>query len=100
MTKQKCGAKTKSGGICQNWALDNGTGRCRLHGGASLQGTDSPTWKNGLYSKYAHESLKDVLEDLEDVDNDELIDPKNEIRLMQALLIRCKGLKDGAEGID
>jgi hypothetical protein len=27
-------------------------GRCRLHGGASLAGVASPTWKNGRWSKY------------------------------------------------
>ncbi|WP_372572675.1 HGGxSTG domain-containing protein [Ruegeria jejuensis] len=33
-TEQVCGARTRDGGTCQEAPI-NGTGRCRLHGGAS-----------------------------------------------------------------
>jgi len=87
-----CGAKTRNGNPCQRRPA-KGSSRCKLHGGASLKGVDSPTYKHGLYSKYAGESLKKVLSDLENVSSDELINPENEIRLMQALIISAESLK-------
>ncbi len=46
-----CGAKKKTGGICQSPVLGSG-GRCWLHGGKSLGGLASPTIKTGRHSKY------------------------------------------------
>lgn len=89
-----CGAKTRSGSPCNNPPVKGGR-RCRMHGGKSLKGTDSPTWKHGLYSKYAGESLKEVLAELEDISTEELIQPEQEIRLMAALIMKCKGLNNG-----
>ena len=88
-----CGAKTRSGELCRNKPVSGST-RCRLHGGKSLKGTDSPLYKHGLYSKYAGESLKRVLHDLESFSSDELINTDNEIRLMQALIISADALKN------
>jgi hypothetical protein len=48
---KRCKAKAKStGGQCKNMAV---TGRnvCRIHGGASLSGIASPTFKHGRYSR-------------------------------------------------
>jgi hypothetical protein len=45
-----CGAKTRSGGRCKNAPV--AAGRCRMHGGASLRGVASPTFKHGRFSKY------------------------------------------------
>lgn len=45
-----CGAKTKSGRTCQREGGPNG--RCYYHGGTSLAGIASPTYKHGLRSKY------------------------------------------------
>ncbi len=45
-----CGAKTRAGTPCKNWGLRPG-GRCRMHGGKSLQGFASPTFKHGWYSR-------------------------------------------------
>jgi len=90
-----CGAKTKgTGKPCQR-APAKDSNRCKLHGGASLKGTDSARYKHGLYSKYAGSQLKDVLAQLEDVDSEELIRPDAEIKLMQALLMKCNSLEDG-----
>lgn len=47
---RECGAKTKAGGICKQAALANG--RCHYHGGKSLMGIASPTFKTGRYSKF------------------------------------------------
>jgi hypothetical protein len=45
-----CGAKLRGKDQrCRQWAMPNG--RCRLHGGKSLGGVDSPTFKHGRYSK-------------------------------------------------
>lgn len=47
----QCTAKNKSNGQqCQARAI-NGTTKCRMHGGASLAGVASPTFKSGRYSK-------------------------------------------------
>lgn len=48
--KSICGAKTRSGGKCRKFPLENG--RCRLHGGLSLHGPAHPSFKHGGRSKY------------------------------------------------
>lgn len=90
----QCNAKTRGGGRCKNPPV-RGSKRCRMHGGNSLRGINSPRYKHGLYSKYAGQSLRDVLGDLEGVPSDELINPENEIRLMQALILSAQALKKG-----
>lgn len=45
-----CGAKTRAGGTCKQRAMANG--RCYMHGGKSLAGIASPSFKDGRYSKY------------------------------------------------
>ena len=47
----RCGAKTRGGGTCQNMPRQIG-GRCRMHGGNSLRGPEHPRYKEGKYSKY------------------------------------------------
>ena len=50
---ERCGAITRHGsGRCMNYPLRNGSGRCKLHGGASLRGPASGRWKHGRYSRY------------------------------------------------
>jgi hypothetical protein len=95
-----CGAKTKgTGNPCQRGPV-KGSNRCKLHGGASLKGSDSARYKHGIYSKYAGSQLKDVLAQLEGVDSEELIQPDAEIKLMQALLMKCKGLENGLDDLN
>lgn len=53
--KRICGAKTRSGGKCQNSPMPNG--KCRLHGGMSLGGVNSPAFKHGRHSKYLPKGL-------------------------------------------
>ena len=54
----KCGAKTRAGTPCQQpagWGTEHpGTGRCKLHGGASLRGHLHPRYKTGRYSDYRY----------------------------------------------
>ena len=64
----QCTAKTRSGGRCKNNAI-NGTSKCRMHGGSSLAGIASPTFKTGRYSKHLPSHLAarygEVLDDPE-----------------------------------
>lgn len=46
----RCTAKNRSGAQCGHYAI-NGTSKCRYHGGASLVGVASKTFKHGRYSK-------------------------------------------------
>lgn len=70
--KPKCGAKNRSGKACgkpAGWGTDHvGTGRCRLHGGASLKGSQTPAFKHGRYSKYAPQAISDKLKEYKDGD--------------------------------
>ena len=57
MATKKCGAKTRSGGKCNKsagWGTDhNGTGKCKLHGGASKgppKGTQNAL-RHGIYAR-------------------------------------------------
>jgi hypothetical protein len=47
----KCNGKNRQGEPCGNEAI-NGASKCRFHGGASLIGVASPTFKHGRYSKH------------------------------------------------
>lgn len=96
--KQRCGAKCRDGSRCKSWAMDNG--RCRMHGGKSLKGKDSRTWKSGIYSRYASKSLKDVLDQLQELPSEDLLNADNELKLLQALIIESKALKNGTGDID
>jgi len=66
-----------------------------MHGGKSLRGTASKTWRSGLYSKYAGESLKKVLSQLEDMPPEQLTRVDNELKLLQALIIKSRTIEDG-----
>lgn len=68
MTEQpkRCGAKTRSGKPCQSPAMANG--RCRMHGGKSLGGVDSPTFKHGRYSRYLPEHIQAKAQSFDDAD--------------------------------
>src|SRR5215212_1797217 len=75
-----CGAKTRRGTECKNPAMQNG--RCRMHGGASLKGTDLPQFRSGRYSKSIPDRLvgryKEALSD------EERHDLRDEIALAEA----------------
>lgn len=82
--KAICGAKTRSGKPCRKAPMANG--RCRLHGGLSLKGPDSPTWKHGRRSKY---NLPDKLQKAYEaaLDDPELASMKHELAALDAMLV-------------
>ena len=47
----RCGAKTRRGTRCLSPAMKNG--RCRMHGGRSLAGAESPRFRHGWYTREA-----------------------------------------------
>lgn len=54
-----CGATNRNDepcGLPAGWGTGHvGDGRCKLHGGSSPRGEDSPSYKHGGYSKYLSE---------------------------------------------
>ena len=82
-----CGAKRHykdhSEGLCKRPVVGTG-GRCAVHGGMSLKGMDSPTWKNGKHSKYAKEQILELIEKhRKDPDIRSL---RNELAIMKGML--------------
>jgi len=72
----QCGARTRSGEPCRQaagWGTDHpGVGRCKLHGGATPRGLQSPHFRHGPRCRYLAPVLKArdeecpvTLEDLE-----------------------------------
>ncbi len=57
--KEKCGAKTRSGGSCKNAQMENG--RCRMHGGASLRGMAHPNYQGKGHSRYIPKALEPAI---------------------------------------
>jgi hypothetical protein len=76
--KVTCGAKTRSGAPCKQHPMPNG--RCRMHGGKSLGGLASPTFKHGRYSKYMPTRLAErYMQGLKDT---ELLSLRHELALL------------------
>lgn len=81
--KAYCGAKTKKGPPCKRSPMLGRT-RCSRHGGRSLVGRDSPTFKTGSHSRY-----RAVLRLGDLADNDlELMDMRRPIQLTEEILSR------------
>ena len=87
---RKCGAKTKNGDKCQHQAGQGtdhlGTGKCRLHGGASKGAPKGNKYaqKHGIYSKlFSHEELTAANEMQGSVENELAIARLQLFRLLQ-----------------
>src|SRR5690625_3346389 len=69
--RKRCGAKTRSGKSCKNWAMPNG--RCRMHGGKSTRAPPEKMKKNsnarthGLFAKYLPEETVEIMESINDI---------------------------------
>lgn len=82
MPKTACGAKTRTGGVCQQPAMTNG--RCRLHGGKTPRGFNSPNLKHGRYSKDLPTRLAAAYQDA--ADDPELLSVRQDIELIDAMI--------------
>lgn len=88
-----CGAKTRSGGTCKQKGMPNG--RCRMHGGKSLSGIASPTYKTGRYSKHLPARLQERYS--EALADDDLISIRDDVALVEARLADLLGRVDTGE---
>lgn len=64
LSSLRCGAKTRSGGLCKSPAV-GGKARCRMHGGARGSGAplnNKNAWKHGYYSRAEVEQDRAVRE--------------------------------------
>ena len=78
-----CGAKTRSGAPCKNVPV-RGRTRCRMHGGKSVRGVESGTFKTGAHSKYMPKNMLGNYK--EHLDNPDLLSNRNGIALMDVLI--------------
>lgn len=63
-TEGRCNAKTRDGGFCANYPVED-SNRCRMHGGAANNsGKNNGNYKHGAYSK-SDEAFRDSLTDKE-----------------------------------
>lgn len=69
----RCGAKCRDGGYCEAYPV-SGRDRCRMHGGTSPVGAESPNYQHGAYSDY----LRSDLTEAEEAAFDELVDALEE----------------------
>lgn len=90
-----CGAKTRKGTPCQRPPVPGRT-RCKLHGGATLRGEESGTFKHGRYSKYMPQRLKQQYEDA--LENDETNILRDNMQLRDAIISeRLQTLEDAPD---
>lgn len=75
----QCAAKNRRGDPCKQPAI-NGTSKCRYHGGASLVGVASPTFKHGRYSKHLPSRLAERYG--EALSDPQLLELRDEIALV------------------
>lgn len=92
MTKL-CGAKTRAGGTCKQPAMSNG--RCRYHGGKSLIGPASGTFKTGRYSKMLPTRLAARYQ--EAANDPDLLAMREDIALIDSRLADILGRVDTGE---
>src|SRR5699024_4085742 len=68
--------------------------------GNQPRGVNSPNYKHGIYSRYAGDSLAEVLDELEGKDPEELLNANSELKLLEALIISSDALRKGTGDID
>lgn len=80
-----CGAKTRAGTPCQKPPLE-GRKRCKLHGGATPRGVDSPHYQHGKYSRYLAHDLRAIYR--ETITNPDVTSLRHEIGLLRTFTAR------------
>lgn len=88
-----CGALTRGGTPCRRAPLPNG--RCNLHGGKSLAGIASPSFRTGRYSKHLPERLTARYH--EAASDPDLLALREDIALIDARLADLLGRVDRGE---
>jgi hypothetical protein len=91
--KKICGAKTRTGKPCQSYPMPNG--RCRMHGGASLAGIASPSFKDGRRSRYLPYRMLSQYE--ASINNPELLALREEIAVLDARVSDLMSRVDSGE---
>src|SRR5690625_1654373 len=89
---ERCGAKTRSGTPCKNYAMTNG--RCRLHGGKSTGAPPEKMRKNknsmkhGLFAKYLPQETLEIMNSINGVDPLDIL--WTNIKMQFASIIRAQ----------
>lgn len=78
-----CGAKKRDGSPCKAAAMKNG--RCRIHGGKSLSGAASGTFKHGRFSTCAPAKLASKIE--QGLSDPELLSLRDDVALQDAFIL-------------
>lgn len=88
-----CGAKTRSGEPCKNYAMANG--RCRMHGGKSTGPKDKTKLKenknaekHGFFSKYLPEETLDIIQEIKEKNPLDIL--WENIQIQYAAIIRAQ----------
>lgn len=92
-----CGAKTRAGTLCKNYAMPNG--RCRMHGGKSTgpkdkkkqaksQQNNKNAEKHGLFSRYLPEETMDLVNSMDSLNTIDMI--WDNIKIQYAAIIRSQ----------
>lgn len=80
----QCTAKSKRSGVQCRKAATPGSTKCHMHGGKSLGGMASPTFKTGRYSKHLPERLAGKYK--EAMRDPNLLDLRSEVALLDIRL--------------
>src|SRR5690625_3642933 len=89
---ERCGAKTRSGTSCKNYAMPNG--RCRLHGGKSTGAPPEKMKKNsnarthGLFAKYLPDETLEIMDSINDINPLDIL--WTNIKMQFASIIRAQ----------
>src|SRR5690625_7181644 len=86
--ENRCGAKTRTGKPCKNWAMANG--RCRMHGGKSTgppKGNQNSK-KHGFFSKHIPQDTLEIMNDMGKFSPADLI--WDQIVIQYAAIIRAQ----------
>lgn len=94
----QCTAKSKRSGVQCRKAATPGSTKCHMHGGKSLGGMASPTFKTGRHSKFLPERLAGKYQ--EALADPRLLELRSEIALVDTRLAELLGHLDSGESAD
>jgi len=87
-SRKRCGAKTRAGNPCKNYAMANG--RCRMHGGKSTgppkQNSNART--HGLFAKYLPDETLEIMNSINDINPLDIL--WTNIKMQFASIIRAQ----------